>query len=75
MAIMNGKYRYTAIQNDPELFVKLPKNLLADLQKSARENGRTLNTELIIRLGRTFNHSDLTEIENDMLKTMFPDES
>ena len=69
---MNGKYRYTAIQNDPELFMKLPKALLTDLQKSARENGRDLNTELIIRLGRTFQRSDVTELENDMLELLFP---
>lgn len=68
---MNNKYRYYTVSDDPEFMLKLPKILLADLQKSAKESGRHLNTEILIRLARTFTNQDIEALEHNMLAMLF----
>ena len=68
---MSSRYTYKTQEEDPEFLVQLPKNLLQDLQKAAKETGHTLNTEIIMRLIRTLDNKDIEELENNMLDLLF----
>ncbi len=68
---MNHKYQYKTQEGDPELLVKLPRNLLQDFQKMAKENGHTLNTEIIIRLVRSLETESTETLEGDMFNLLF----
>jgi hypothetical protein len=68
---MSSRYTYKTQKEDPEFLVQLPKNLLQDLQKAAKETGHTLNTEIIMRLIRTLDNKDIEELENNMLDLLF----
>jgi len=48
---------------DPKIQIQLPIDMLSDLKKRARENGRNLNFEIMIRLART--------LENDYHRDTF----
>ena len=68
---MNSKYPYKVEEKDPEFLVQLPRTLLKDLQKTAKESGRTLNTEILVRLIRTLDHQDVETLENGVLDLLF----
>ncbi len=48
---------------DPKIQIQLPVEMLSDLKKRAKENGRNLNFEIMIRLART--------LENDIHRDTF----
>jgi hypothetical protein len=68
---LNKKYSHKIQKEDPEFLIKIPRNLLQDLQTIAKENGHTLNTQIIIRLIRTLETKDIEELENNMFDLLF----
>ncbi len=68
---MSSKYSYKVEAKDPEFLIQLPKKLLQDLQKKAKDNGHLLSTEIIIRLIRTLENQDIEGLENNVLNLMF----
>ena len=64
-------YRLYTKANDPAFRITLPQNLLQDLQKSAIENGRDLNTELLVRLSRTLKVKSDQYDESKFLSYLF----
>jgi|LakMenEpi03Aug12_release.lakeMendotaPanAssembly.Ray.scaffolds.fasta_scaffold1619994_1 hypothetical protein len=68
---MSSKYSYKIESKDPEFLIQLPKTLLQDLQKKAKDNGHLLSTEIVIRLIRTLESQDIEGLENNVLNLMF----
>lgn len=64
-------YRLYTKQNDPSIKLTLPENMLQDLADAAKENGRALNTELLIRLSRTLQVRSDNYDENCFLEYLF----
>jgi len=58
------QYSVTTSKNDPEICLKLPKQMLKDLVIRAHENGRSIEVELALRLARSLEH-DLAMLEAD----------
>jgi hypothetical protein len=44
------KYRILTMQADPEISLRIPKEICDSLEKLANEKGRSLNTQLVISL-------------------------
>lgn len=68
---MHSHHRLYIKPNDPVVSISLPQSLLMDLQKKAIENGRDLNTELLIRLSRTLKTSIDVKEESEFLSYLF----
>ncbi len=68
---MCGKYPYKVEEKDPQFLIQVPKNLLVDIQQKAKENGRPLNTEILIRLIRSLDTRDVEELENNVFDLLF----
>lgn len=71
MNTSSNHYRLYTKQNDPSISIKIPQNMLQDIQQSAQENGRELNTEFLIRLGRTLKTRSDNYDENKFLDYIF----
>lgn len=50
---MQKRYRILTQASDPMVSLKIPKTVFDDLNKSAEDFGRSLNTEILVRLIRT----------------------
>jgi|GEM_PF-3171652 len=61
---MSDNYNIVATNKDPQVTLRLPKKILEHLVQRATENGRTLQTELAMRLARTL-ENDLKMIAED----------
>jgi len=60
---MQDTYKICTSKADPYVQIQLPNEMLSDLKSRARENGRNLNFEIMIRLART--------LENDYHRDQF----
>lgn len=58
------QYSITTTNQDPEITLKLPKDILRDLALRSEENGRGIEIELILRLAHSLER-DLTMIDVD----------
>ncbi len=47
------KWRVTAMSTDTQTKIRIPDDMLEHLKEKAVENGRSFNSELIIRLAKT----------------------
>lgn len=68
---MTTHYRLYAKKNDPSINLTIPSNMLADLEKTATENGRELNTEFLVRIARTLKNLSDNFDENQFLSYLF----
>ena len=63
-------YRCHSVGSDPKLDVAIPVNIYNELAKRARDSGRSLETELNIRLARTFEVSEAQMIEDALISAV-----
>ena len=63
-------YRCHSIESDPKLNVAIPVNIYNELAKRARDSGRSLETELNIRLARTLEVSESQAIEDALISAV-----
>ncbi len=55
-------------RTDPQVNFRIPAELKDKLDEAARENGRTLTAELILRLEMTFDHDDQVQDLQEQVK-------
>ncbi len=59
-------YNVIANKQDPEITLKLPKDLLRDLALRSEENGRSIEMELAIRLAHSLERDhDMIDQDNE----------
>lgn len=63
---MDKTYRFRITDDEPRLRFKLPQATLDALKKRAKENGRDLNIEIMMRLARSL-EKDVYRDENDKI--------
>lgn len=66
-----ASFRYRTTAADPRLEVAIPVALYQELVRCARDSGRTLQTELNIRLARTFEITVQDQEENALIASLF----
>lgn len=72
---MQEIHRVSIEKDDPEISFPIRQDILDDVKKRAKENGRSLNVEILIRLARTLEadyHRD--EFDRNFEKIFFLDE-
>lgn len=53
-------------RTDPQVNFRIPAELKDKLDNAAKENGRTLTAELILRLEETFKNNNISNENNDL---------
>lgn len=71
MMTNKSHYRLYTKKNDPSITLNIPQNMLVDMQACAKENGRDLNTEFLVRLSRTLKTRSDNYDENLFLDYLF----
>lgn len=52
-------------RTDPQLKVRLPLEMKEELEKAAKENHRSMNAEIVSRLGQSLGYVSLAKVEDE----------
>lgn len=66
-------YRMSTKHNDPEICIKMSPKMLKELISRCEENGRTPNTEILIRLSRSLEFDTQRDQSDKLLSAIFSD--
>ena len=64
-------YRMNTSKNDPEICIKVSPRMLKDLIIRCEENGRSPNTEILIRLSRSLENDIQRDSSDKILSAIF----